>query len=118
MPFRLWYYLAKVGAPLLFAGAVLGMILRVALPDNGVGMALSLAVFGCLGVLGIVGGVLGIFFTIGRLRMRCPFCGQSGTVGGSREEGLWLDCDGCGIVRGAGLFGLRLIREEAENADE
>jgi hypothetical protein len=57
---------------------------------------------------------MGLFLTFGRLRMRCPFCGGSGTLGGSREEGMWLECDHCGTVRGVGRFALGLTRQETQ----
>jgi hypothetical protein len=36
----MWYYLAKVGAPLLFGGIALGMVLRIALPGNRLALAI------------------------------------------------------------------------------
>lgn len=114
MPFRLWYYLVQVVFPLLFVTVFLGM----ALPDSVVtGAVYRPALIGLI-VLGVVGGLLGIALAAGRLRMRCPFCGRYGAVGGSKSAGLWLDCNGCGLVHGAGPLRMWLVRDGAPVAGQ
>lgn len=55
-----------------------------------------------------IGVVMSFFFASGRLKMKCPFCGEYGAFGGSKHEGMFLLCDHCGIIRGSGPFGFKL----------
>ena len=59
-------------------------------------------------VLCTVGAVMGIMLALGKLKMLCPFCGKLGDVGGSKQEGMWMECDQCGFVHGAGFMRMRL----------
>jgi hypothetical protein len=108
MPFRLWFYLVKIVAPLLFGV----LFLTWALPRNPLGEVFYRVALYSLIALGVTGALMGLLLVLGWLRMRCPFCGRYGPVGGSKEDGLWLDCTRCGLVHGAGLFRLRLVREK------
>ena len=111
MPFRLWFYLAKVGVFILFAvifatfsassESVMGRVRFIAL---------------CILVsLGLIGAFMGILMAFGRLRMLCPFCGKSGRVGGSKREGMWMVCETCGFVHSSGPLGLKIVREEIDD---
>ena len=60
---------------------------------------------------------MGIFLALGKLRMKCPFCGKPGHVGGSRHEGMRMKCDECGLVHGSGFCGLRLVAEPFDESD-
>ena len=111
MPFRVWYYLAKVAGPILLGAVGFGL----ALPRNPVATVIYRPALFCLIALCLTGALLGGALAFGRLRMRCPFCGRYGLVGGNKEDGLWLYCDDCGCVHGAGIFGLRLVREQLDN---
>lgn len=99
MPFRPWFYLTKIGAPILFAficvtfafsgDSVLGLVRFV---------ALSLLISLCL-----VGALMGTLISFDKLRMRCPFCRRSGPAGCSKTRGMWMECDSCGFIHGSGL---------------
>jgi len=69
-------------------------------------MAMGLFVF-----FGIIGMILGIMYGTGHLRMRCPFCKESGPLESSKREGIWMECPRCGIIRGSGFLGLVLEAE-------
>ncbi len=58
---------------------------------------------------------MGALMVFGKLRMRCPFCGQSGMAWGNKAEGMRMDCPSCGDIRCVGLFGLRYERENGES---
>lgn len=113
MSFRLWFYLGKCvpGFFVLIACSWLlgapGSTLRV-IGDAAVAVLI---------LLGLTGAVMGVLLALGRLRMRCPFCGKPSEVGGNKREGMFLVCECCGVVHGAGFCGLRLVREPLEEED-
>jgi hypothetical protein len=108
MPFRLWYYLAKVGGFILFAIVAATFS---APSDTVLGRVRFLAL--CVFIpLCLVGAFLGVLMACHRLRMLCPFCGRSGYVGGNKRDGMWMVCDSCGFIHGSGLLRLRIVREE------
>ena len=108
MPFRVWFYLAKIGGGVLFAIVALALLFSSDGVFGGFGLvALCLLVLLCL-----VGAYLGILMSFGRLRMSCPFCGKSGRVGGSKAKGMWMECDSCGFIHGSGLLRMKIVREE------
>jgi hypothetical protein len=107
MSFRLWFYLCKLGAPLFFC-VFLGITFW-GHPDNSVLLSALLMV---IVVLGICGAVIALLSLFGSFKMRCPFCPRSGPIGGSKKEGLWMNCPSCGLVHGSGPLKLRLIREQ------
>ncbi len=107
MPFRFWFYLGNVGSPVLFATVVATYVFTghpCLLRVRFVGLCL-------LAALAVSGAVMGILMVLGRLRMRCPFCGRSGTVGSSKRDGLWMECESCGFVHGGGTLHLKIVRE-------
>ena len=114
MPFRLWFYLAKVGGFILFA-IIFATFFAPAgsLLEDVRFIALCILVPLCL-----TGALMGILMAFGRLRMLCPFCGKSGRVGGSKRDGMWMECESCGFVHGSGPLRLKIVREEIdEDAD-
>jgi hypothetical protein len=114
MPFRLWFYLAKVGGFVLFA-IIFATFFAPA--DSGLGQLRSVAL-GIVIPLCLIGAVMGVLHAIGKLRMLCPFCGKSGPVGGNKQDGMWLECDTCGLVHSSGPLGLKIVREEIAEDDE
>ena len=115
MYFRIWHYLCRVGAPVLFPAALLAIVMQRGSVLQGIGVGAILVMF----ILGLVGAVMGVFLSLGKLRMRCPFCGEKGMVSGD-EGGLTLDCPECGLVYETGFLKLRLARaaNEKPKADE
>ncbi len=107
MPFRLWFYATKVGFPVLFICGALSFIYF----RHSILFAVSI---GGMILLGLVGAVMGIMMVFGKLLMRCPFCGRPGPVGGTKSEGMWMDCDACGHIHGGGLLRLRIVRDEPD----
>ncbi len=81
--------------------------------DSALGHARAVAM-GILILLCLVGAVMGIIMAFGKLRMLCPFCGKSGRVGGSKQDGMWMECATCGFVHSSGPLGLKIVREEIE----
>jgi hypothetical protein len=108
IPFRLWFYLAKVGGTILLAA----IFFTFTAPKDSVrGHVHDVAV--CLLIpLCLTGAFLGMLFAFGKLRMRCPFCGKSGKVGGSKGKGMWMVCESCGFIHSAGLLGLKIVKDE------
>jgi hypothetical protein len=114
MPFRLWLYLAKVGGFILFA-IVFATFFAPA--DSTLGRMRFVAM--CVLIpLCIFGAFMGILMTFGKLRMLCPFCGKSGRVGGSKRDGMWMECQTCGFVHTSGPLGLKIVREEIADDDD
>lgn len=111
MPFRLWFYLCKIGAPILFVTVFLTF---TASDTSALGQMRFFAIC-LLVILTAVGAVMGIMLHFDRLHMRCPFCGKPGVVGGDNTNGLWMVCDSCGLIHGRGLFKLKLIKTEIED---
>jgi len=107
MRFAFWYYIAKFGT-VLFVLAVVGALFGRdgVLDETVLGAALGVIV-----VLCATGTVMGVLLALGKLKMKCPFCGKPGPVGGSRSEGMWMECDECGLVHGSGFLGLRLVAD-------
>jgi hypothetical protein len=101
--FRLLFYFLKLFAPLFFAVAIVGFATDL-LPIKEI-------LTGMLVGAGLFGAVLGILMAFGWLRMRCPFCGRRSPVWGTKQAGLLLSCDDCGLVSAGGLFGMTLTRE-------
>jgi hypothetical protein len=110
MPFRLWFYLTKLGG-ILF---VIIFVTFFAPNESLLGRARFVAM--CILVpLCLIGAVMGILMAIGRLRMRCPFCGKTGQVGGSKRDGLWMECESCDFVHGSGPLRLKIVREKIDD---
>lgn len=108
--FRFWFYLSKLTFPAIFAIFILD---RFVLPQDL--HVYTNAVFLGLMVLFAVATVpMGILMALGKLKLRCPFCGQGGPVYGNKEEGCCLDCENCGTIRSTGPLGLRLTRVPRE----
>jgi len=114
MPFRLWFYLAKVGGFILFATIAATFFS----PDDSLlGQLRSIALWIFI-PLCLVGASMGVLFALGKLRMLCPFCGKSGPVGGNKQDGMWMECETCGLVHSGGPLGLKIIREEIAEDEE
>lgn len=108
MPFRLWFYLVKIGGGFLFAIVALSFFCS----SDGVFGHIRFVALCMLIPLCLVGAYLGVLLSFGRLRMSCPFCGKSGRAGGSKAQGMWMECDSCGRIQGSGPFRLRIVRED------
>ena len=111
MPFRLWFYLAKVGGFILFAI----IFATFFAPSNSLLGHTRFVAMCILVPLCLVGAFMGILMAFGRLRMLCPFCSKSGRVGGSKCDGMWMECESCGFVHGSGFWGLKIVREEIDD---
>ena len=66
----------------------------------------------------LVGAVMGIMMAFGKLRMLCPFCGMSGRAGGSKQDGIWMECETCGFIHSSGPLGLKIVREEISEDED
>ena len=104
--FRLWSWTFKFALPLMiaacaaaFAGGVIGE------------MAASVA-FLIVVLLAICGASMGVLMSLGRLSMRCPFCGSKGQAWADAHRGLQMCCPTCGIIRGKSATSLKLICED------
>jgi hypothetical protein len=107
MPFRLWFYLAKVGGGVLIATLFLSFLI----PDKNVAEWVSFLVLCLLVPLCLIGAFMGILLALGKLRMACPFCGKSGPAGGNGRDGMYMVCESCGLIRSGGPLYLTIIRE-------
>jgi hypothetical protein len=114
MPFRLWFYLTKIGG-FVFATAI---VLAIVFGGSRVlGTVISVMTL-VLIPLGLTGAVMGVLMVCGRLRMKCPFCGKSGPAGGSKAEGMWMECDTCGFIHGGGPLGLKILSEKTADGGD
>jgi len=107
MPFRLWFYLTKIGGVAFFAVIALSLVFG---DSRALGTVISVVTL-VLIPLGLTGAVMGVLMVCGRLRMGCPFCGRSGPAGGSKAEGMWMECETCGLIHGGGRLGLKIVNE-------
>jgi hypothetical protein len=39
-------------------------------------------------------------------------------VGGSKQDGMWMECESCGFVHGSGPLRLKIVREEIDDDAE
>ncbi|HEX8910786.1 MAG TPA: hypothetical protein VF796_00405 [Humisphaera sp.] len=117
MPYRLWHVIGKLGVPLLLAMTAGGAALFHFHPGEGTAW-LFVAPLALLVAVGGLGAYFGLLLTLGRLRMRCPFCGLYGPVGGNKRDGAYMNCMRCGYVHTAGFGGWRIVREGAAAADQ
>jgi hypothetical protein len=108
MPFRLWLYLTKVYGVGLFAVIFATFF---APNDSALGHARSAALF-ILIPLCLIGALMGILMAFGKLRMLCPFCGRSGPAGASKQDGMWMKCESCGLIHSSGPLGLKIVKEK------
>jgi hypothetical protein len=106
--FRVWYYLCVVGPPVLFPLIFLGWVFAEQSPLLALVGRTALAIF--VG-LGITGAILAVLLLFCGLRLRCPFCGERGDFCGSKEAGVCLLCERCGLVQGSGFLKLHLVRQ-------
>ena len=106
MPFRYFQVLRLLTLPLFVLAALNFVPARYDLARKiGVGAVLIVAGLAALGVL------LALVFLFTGPRFPCPFCRRWGS-GAFDAKGLpWMECDGCGTIRCAGLLGLRVERE-------
>ena len=74
MPFRLWFYLTKIGG-LFFAVAI---VLAVVLGDSPALETVISAMVLIVVPLGLTGAVMGVLMVCGKLRMKCPFADGAG----------------------------------------
>lgn len=101
--FRVWFLVTKLGW-IPFA--------LLALAYLGHAPVWVQAVLWCvIAALGFTGAGVALVALVWGLRMACPFCGRAGEVGGDKERGFWMRCEGCGVVEGRGRLSLGLKRE-------
>ncbi|MBI1371025.1 MAG: hypothetical protein GC162_20515 [Planctomycetes bacterium] len=106
MPFKLWLYLCKLaGIPLFVC-----FIALILLGSDWSAVA-TRVLFCVLLALGATGACMGVLMVFGRLKMRCPFCGQRGEAWGSKSEGIRMECPTCGLIWTGGALGLQIFRE-------
>lgn len=104
MKFKTWYFIGKFGCVLFILSGLWiiagdkSLVIRVA-----GGLSLLILI-----VLGMIGAVMGIFLSLGKLKMKCPFCNQYGFVGADKKNGMWMECNACGLIHGSGCLGLKL----------
>ncbi len=113
MPFKSWYYICKLGAPVLMGILCLTFFSKSG-PWAGIGQLVIITLLS----LAAIGFIMGILMVAGRLQMRCPFCAQPGPAGGNKRDGLWMKCPSCGLIRGRGLqITKEPLPKEVEPAD-
>ncbi len=114
IPFRFWFYAVKLGGyglfPLMFVLIFAG--------HEGPLVIVRNVVIGMIVCLGVIGAILGILLTFGKLRMSCPFCGSAGEVGFGRGADIWMECPNCELVHGSGPLGLKLVKELLEDESD
>jgi len=115
---RTWHFFC-LSAFVLFPGTLLVLFAPAQSPLSYIESAMTL--WGI--IVGIAGALLGILFSMGRLKLGCPLCATGSTVRGVNSEGFYLHCPTCGERRMklGSPFGLRpeiLEPVEDEDGDE
>jgi hypothetical protein len=114
MPFRLWFYLAQVGAPIVFAT----IFFTFSAPKDSFAGHIRVVAICIFILLGVTGMILGGLMVAGRLRMCCPFCSKPGSTGFNKSDGMWMECESCGFVHGDGLLRLKIVKGEIEEESD
>ena len=80
MRFAIWFYACKFSVLLLpLVGAGIAFAGRSPVLDTAAGYAFYLLIF-----MGATGAILGAFFALGLLKMKCPFCSRYVQVQGNK----------------------------------
>jgi hypothetical protein len=110
MGFVAWHQLRWVVPPLFLLAMIRVTPYRNPLLDQIAAGALALLL-----LLGLWGALLALLLLFTPFRWKCPRCGSRKTeFGVSKEEGGWLDCDSCGVLRETGFLKLFLRWELRE----
>lgn len=112
MPYRPWLYAVNLLSIPLFACLLIGMVIR-----GKAGTIILTVTVPVLLLLCATGGVLGVLMTMGKLRMRCPFCATLGTAWVNKSEGLRMKCPRCGLIWSGGRLRLQVFREREPEAE-
>jgi hypothetical protein len=104
MSYRLVHYVGKCSV-VLFVLLAAHLVFPAYVPLSVAVVAMALFI-----TLGVIGGVMGCFMAMGKLWLRCPFCGASGLAWAGKGIGLQMDCPNCGEIYAGGRFGLTLFR--------
>jgi hypothetical protein len=108
MSFRLWCWMCW-SAMLIFVLAFAAPFLPSRWTDHLVWMVYLIL------PVGILGALFGILLAFGKLKMTCPQCGRSGSVGATQGM-MWVNCKSCGSI-GARIrpFGPRFERIDEDS---
>ena len=109
MKFSIWHFCTKFSF-LLFIGAAIAIYPGEKTKSIELYGEISLIL---LILLCLTGAILGILMSLGKLKMKCPFCSSYGQVYGNKKEGMWMRCPKCGLIHGTGLLKLKLKAEPA-----
>jgi len=101
-----WLYACKLGLLCLVLAGVFTIF-----KDETWGAIAFAAAFGIILTLAVTGGLMGVLMLFGRLRMRCPDCGEPGPVGCDRKT-IWIDCRRCGRLAANVFRDFRFHKEE------
>lgn len=113
MRFTFWYYSGKCGS-ILSASALVALLLSYVNPFFD---TVFWAAIGAFAVLVLPTAAVRVLLARGRLKMKCPFCGDPGRLGDGKGKGTsTMECDRCGLVHGSGFWGLRLVAEPSDRS--
>ena len=103
--FTVWHYLVRIGFPVLFSILLAGFLFH----QNPALAALQGLAMAALFALGLTGAVLALLLLFTRFRLRCPACHRRDTeFGASKQDGMWLACEHCGLFEETGFLKLSL----------
>jgi hypothetical protein len=110
MGFVIWHYVGRLSLFTVFTLCVAGLFFEEGTFLHGVGQAAFLLVF----ILGFVGASIALLIFFTSFRFACPRCQQRHTrFGGSKRDGMWLECQNCRLViRESGFLKVRLRYED------
>ena len=109
--FVIWHYLCRT----VFPVACLGYAICFLSPESKLTSTVGTGLLGFMAIMGITGAIMGILIVVTPFTLACPICKRRETsIGGSREEGLWLDCKHCGVTHESGFLKLGLTYPNPE----
>ena len=111
--YRFCFYAIKTGPWALGLSWLLNLFLTRGEPC-GYTSTLEAVWVGVFGVLIVLGFVFGLRIQRRSLMLLCPFCSRHGVAAMDRSEGLKMDCPACGEIRGGGVLGWKIVRDEEE----
>ena len=110
--FVIWHYVCRVVFPIILIG-YFGCFLS---PENQLASTLEPYLLRSIILIAVTGGIMALLVLSTLLKFACPICKQRETgVGGSNEEGLWLDCKHCGVTHESGFLKIGLTYSDPKN---
>lgn len=117
MSYRFCFYAFKAAPWVLGWGLLLNLWLHHGQPRSYTSTVETIWIV-LFGIAVVAGLPFGIRIQRGSQMLLCPFCSRLGVADIDRSEGLKMDCPACGEIRGGGVLGWTIVREDEVSAEE